>query len=54
MWSAVVLIVIGALEAVTPKASRWFQEIPGPTFGISIQKSATLILSRILRLQSLW
>ncbi|TWW72943.1 hypothetical protein D4764_15G0003370 [Takifugu flavidus] len=61
MWvmkATVVPVVIGTLVAVTPKLSRWLQQIPGTTSEISIQKSAVRgtakILRRSLRLPGLW
>ncbi|TWW73485.1 hypothetical protein D4764_15G0008790 [Takifugu flavidus] len=61
MWgmkATVVPVVIGTLGVVTPKLSRWLQQIPGTTSEISVQKSAVLgtakILRRTLRLQGLW
>ncbi|TWW80098.1 hypothetical protein D4764_10G0011280 [Takifugu flavidus] len=61
MWgmkATVVPVVIGTLGAVTPNLSRWFQQIPGTTSEISVQKSTVLgtakILRRTLRLPGLW
>ncbi|XP_051916213.1 uncharacterized protein LOC127597287 isoform X2 [Hippocampus zosterae] len=54
----VVPVVVGALGAVTPKLDEWFQQIPGTTSDISVQKSAVLgtarILRRTLKLPGLW
>ncbi|TWW62748.1 hypothetical protein D4764_04G0013950 [Takifugu flavidus] len=61
MWgikATVVPVVIGTLGAVTPNLSRWFQQIPGTTSEISVQKTAVVgtakILRRTLRLPGLW
>ena len=61
MWKVkakVVPVVIGALEAVTPKLEEWLQQIPGTTSELSVLKRAVLgtakILRRTLKLPGLW
>ena len=58
MKAKVVPVVIGALEAVTPKLEEWLQQIAGTTSEVSVKKSAVLrtakILRRILKLTGLW
>lgn len=48
MKAAVVPVVIGALRALTHKLGEWFQQIPGKTSEITVQKSAVLGTAKIL------
>ena len=54
----VVPVVIGALGPVTPRLEEWLQQIPGTTSELSVQKSAVLRITKILRrthkLPGLW
>ena len=60
MWKVkvkVIPVVIGGLEAVTPKLKEWHQQITGITSELSVQKSVVLtakILRRTLKLLGLW
>lgn len=52
MWKVkfkVVLMVIGALDTVTPKLEEFLQQISGPTSEVAVQKTAAKILHRTLR-----
>ena len=52
MWKVkvkVVLVVIGALGAVTPKLEERLQQIPGTTSELSVQRSAVPGTAKILR-----
>lgn len=47
--SKVVLVVAGALGAMTPKLAESLQQIPGKTTKVSVQKSAVFGTAKILR-----